>query len=132
MKKFSVKVQTSVVYTTTFEVDAEDDVSATAEGLQQAKELEFSAWDSEHQTPHKLIETKELLEALPKPIWSPAKGYLRDALGKPTSQCENCRQVWLDEDLVEVKNLEQRVSTGEPVPSGECPDCGCLCHPEKH
>ena len=32
--------------------------------------------------------------------------------------------------LEEVKCLEQRVSTGEPTPSGECPECGALTHPE--
>lgn len=45
------------------------------------------------------------------------------------SECQNCLRVWNDEDLDPVKDLEVRVLPGEPVPSGECPDCGALCHP---
>ncbi len=29
-----------------------------------------------------------------------------------------------------VLQMEQRVSPGEPVPSGQCPKCGALCHLE--
>lgn len=43
------------------------------------------------------------------------------------SQCQNCRKLWHDVELNSIKDLDQRVSPGEPVPSGECPDCGALC-----
>ena len=48
-------------------------------------------------------------------------------------RCQNCDLVLSDDQVIpleEVKCLEQRVSTGEPTPSGECPECGALTHPE--
>lgn len=47
------------------------------------------------------------------------------------SQCQNCLKVWDDEDLDEIKDLEMRVESGEPMPSGECPECGALCQPKE-
>jgi hypothetical protein len=47
------------------------------------------------------------------------------------SECGNCGEVWKDEDikpLIDVHHLWERISPGEIVPSGECPDCGALCH----
>ena len=43
--------------------------------------------------------------------------------------CENCGWGGLEEELGEITNLGQRVAPNEPVPSGECPDCGALCQP---
>lgn len=46
------------------------------------------------------------------------------------ARCQNCQKVWALNSLVElskVKNLLDRVSPGEIVPAGECPDCGALC-----
>jgi len=45
------------------------------------------------------------------------------------SECQNCGQVWPDDELEPAKDLRQRVAPGEPFPSGECPACGALCHP---
>jgi hypothetical protein len=43
--------------------------------------------------------------------------------------CQNCG-VFVDEwEIKPIRDLEQRVSPGEEMPSGECPDCGALCHP---
>lgn len=47
----------------------------------------------------------------------------------PHSQCANCGREWPDDELDPIKDLLQRVAPGECFPSGECPDCGCLCHP---
>ena len=44
--------------------------------------------------------------------------------------CQNCRARWPSQDLLPVQDIFQRVAPGEPMPSGECPDCGALCHPE--
>lgn len=44
------------------------------------------------------------------------------------SQCQNCDTVWLDDELDEIQDMRERVSAGEIVPSGQCPECHCLCH----
>jgi hypothetical protein len=45
------------------------------------------------------------------------------------SQCQNCYGVFPDSRLVlPIKDLAKRVAAGEPTPSGECPECGALCH----
>ncbi len=47
-------------------------------------------------------------------------------------QCDNCGQYFDEDQLDPIRDLMQRVSPGELMPSGECPnpDCGALCHPE--
>lgn len=47
------------------------------------------------------------------------------------SRCDNCRKVHSEENLVDPKDLGQRLDPGGTVPSGECPDCGALCYPLK-
>lgn len=45
-------------------------------------------------------------------------------------ECQNCGMAHDIEDLVlPIPNYDQRVSEGEPEPSGECPSCGALCQP---
>src|SRR5438105_3047739 len=44
-------------------------------------------------------------------------------------QCDNCGGQWEDSDLHEIRDFFQRVVGGGVVPSGECPECGCLCYP---
>lgn len=44
------------------------------------------------------------------------------------SRCGNCGKLHSEETLVEAKDLAERVAPGEEMPSGECPDCGALCH----
>ena len=43
-------------------------------------------------------------------------------------RCESCGVVMDMQDVRAIENLLQRVSPGEIVPYGQCPDCGCLCH----
>ena len=43
--------------------------------------------------------------------------------------CQNCDDNVFEQELNAIKNLHQRVMPGEPMPSGECPNCGMLCHP---
>lgn len=49
----------------------------------------------------------------------------------PITQCGNCSRVWDEDDLKHVWHLTQRVSPGETMPAGECPDddCRALCFP---
>lgn len=42
--------------------------------------------------------------------------------------CDNCREFVLEDNLAVIKDYSERVAEGETVPSGECPECGCLCH----
>lgn len=44
--------------------------------------------------------------------------------------CENCLKLWRDDELEEIDDIWERVSPGEPMPSGECPECGALCQPD--
>ena len=45
-------------------------------------------------------------------------------------ECQNCEQLWPESLLNEVEDLSMRVAPGEPMPSGECPACGAVCHPK--
>lgn len=44
------------------------------------------------------------------------------------AKCDNCGQCWRDDALDEIDRLVERVSPGEPMPAGQCPDCTSLCH----
>lgn len=44
-------------------------------------------------------------------------------------KCDNCSKLFVDRDLKEMKDISMRVGAGEPMPSGECPECGAVCHP---
>lgn len=52
-----------------------------------------------------------------------------------TYTCQNCDFKTDDEfalvPIEEMDELTQRISPGEPVPAGECPKCGAVCHEEK-
>lgn len=43
-------------------------------------------------------------------------------------ECQNCGVLWDESDLLPVKDIAERVSEGEDMPSGECQDCGAVCH----
>lgn len=47
-------------------------------------------------------------------------------------ECGNCGKVWDEEELTrvfpDIPDLAERIAPGEPVPSGECPECGALVH----
>lgn len=49
--------------------------------------------------------------------------------GAELSECQNCGMRWAEDDLRVVRHLTMRVLPGEPMPSGECPECGAVCHP---
>lgn len=44
-------------------------------------------------------------------------------------QCQNCDWRGPESDCKEIKHLNERVASGEPMPCGECPKCGALCQP---
>lgn len=82
---------------------------------------EISGITSEVSDPSEAYTTldQNIIEAL----WS------SDADGK--FQCQNCERLWLEDSLNPVANIEQRVEPGEPMPAGECPACGAVCHEVK-
>lgn len=43
--------------------------------------------------------------------------------------CQNCPWEGPSSECKPIKNLLERVAPGEPMPCGECPQCGALCHP---
>jgi len=42
--------------------------------------------------------------------------------------CDNCSSEWTKNDLDSIDDLEARVLPGEPMPAGQCPECGAVCH----
>ena len=53
---------------------------------------------------------------------------LVDVQGAGLAECQDCGMRWGDADLREVRHLTERLLPGEPMPAGECPDCGAVCH----
>jgi hypothetical protein len=45
-----------------------------------------------------------------------------------SATCDGCNATWDVDDLPAVTDLAQRVAPGEPMPAGECPACGAVCH----
>lgn len=43
-------------------------------------------------------------------------------------QCQNCERLWSEESLKPIADVAERVAPGEPMPAGECPACGAVCH----
>ena len=61
------------------------------------------------------------------------QSQMREALGKALGEdeyavCQNCETSFFWLDLDPIDDLRQRVETGEPLPAGQCPDCGALCY----
>src|SRR3990167_1944713 len=45
------------------------------------------------------------------------------------TECQNCGKNRDADELHPIRDIHERVTAGEPMPAGECPDCGALCHP---
>lgn len=43
-------------------------------------------------------------------------------------RCDNCRKIWQEAELKEIKDYFERVEPGGEVPAGECPSCGALSY----
>lgn len=44
--------------------------------------------------------------------------------------CADCAKLWHTDQLEEITHgIWERCQPGEIMPSGECPECGALCHP---
>jgi hypothetical protein len=60
------------------------------------------------------------------PMFRPQKA------GTVIYKCENCDwSTRFRKDVLPAKDLFQRVGPGEPLPEGECPECGALVHRTK-
>jgi hypothetical protein len=46
-------------------------------------------------------------------------------------ECDCCGDFHHIDDLAAIRDIFQRVAPGEPMPAGECPTCGGLCHARK-
>jgi len=62
-------------------------------------------------------------------LWKAVTGEdLSDAV---VYNCQNCSWAGAEEKMKNVGNIPdifERVKPGEPMPAGECPECGALCH----
>jgi hypothetical protein len=47
---------------------------------------------------------------------------------KEPVSCDNCDWEGVAEDLEITSDLEERISPGDIVPAGECPECNCLAY----
>ncbi len=48
--------------------------------------------------------------------------------GKATARCQNCDWSGPFDDSLSIVDAEERLTPGEIVPCGECPQCGSLAH----
>ena len=46
----------------------------------------------------------------------------------PACECQDCEQRFPENKLNPIQDLYARVDPEEPMPAGECPECGALCH----
>ena len=68
----------------------------------------------------------DLDEEVPEVLLIEALGK---ALGKEDrAECDGCGRSFFWESLDPTCDLHQRVAPGEPLPAGQCPACGALCH----
>ena len=80
-----------------------------------------------------IFEALVLLDNALKGIAKAPSGYLSKAeanvvAAEPLYECQNCAKQWTEGQLKPIQHLTQRVEVGEPMPAGECPECGALCH----
>ncbi len=53
----------------------------------------------------------------------------KDTPDLPLFECQNCDEKFTEGELINpIPDIGQRVAPGEPMPAGECPKCGALCH----
>lgn len=60
--------------------------------------------------------------------------YLRQEDDSALCRCGNCAHTCTADEVEIITDFEERVSSGEVCPAGECPECGCLMYldePEK-
>ena len=46
----------------------------------------------------------------------------------PVCECQDCGHRFPENRLKGIKDIHERAAPGEPMPSGECPECGAVCH----
>ena len=64
-----------------------------------------------------------------KPVPQPSTTALFDKVSPNLIvRCGNCGWHGKAAKTLPIQDLEERITPGEEVPVGECPECGCLCH----
>jgi len=51
--------------------------------------------------------------------------------GEERTECQNCNWMGERKDCDPIDDILERVAPGEPMPAGQCPKCGALCHWEE-
>lgn len=57
-----------------------------------------------------------------------AKRHYEAEKNDDVNRCADCERLWLTDELERVEDFWDRVDPGQTMPSGQCPDCGALCH----
>ena len=47
---------------------------------------------------------------------------------EPRYECQDCGRMHAEEEMLPLKRVFERVAPGEPMPAGECCECGAVCH----
>lgn len=74
----------------------------------------------------------EMLDKATRKVLGARVPEAKDASGTFHHVCADCGKVFPRAELLQpIERFWQRVEAGEVVPSGQCPDCGALCHLER-
>ena len=54
---------------------------------------------------------------------------IQNLLGLDRYRCDNCGKEFSFEQLSDMSDFWSRVSSGDTIPAGDCPECGAFCYP---
>lgn len=93
----------------------------------------FTERDREHSPPRRASSLFDYLAgqyaaAKAASIAAKERELQAQAEASPRVECGNCDWTGRERDCDEIQDIGERVSAGETMPAGECPECGALCH----